>query len=199
MDNKKTNKFNSLFLFALVCLLGFGLRFLMVQTQQAGPLERQIEAILAKDAALFSPQFRRDFVPYLVATAQDHEIDPLLVLAVMKVESTFRPDAISNRGAMGLLQIKPVAAQEVVKVFGLEAAAKKNLLDPYHNVRVGVRYLSYLKKMFRKDRIRMLSAYNMGPTTVRRTGIQSSRYSRKVMRTYYAYLSHDPELLLARK
>lgn len=197
--NKKSCVFNSLFLFALAGFLGFLPPFLGLNKPWLDPTETKIESILLKESKLLTGELKRDFVAYLVATAQDYEVDPLLVLAVMKVESTFRADAISYAGAYGLLQVKPVAAKEVAKVFGSPVVTNNELLDPYHNVQVGVQYLSYLKRMFRKDRARMLSAYNLGPTLVRRTGLQSSRYSRKVMRAYQQFLSHEPAMVLARR
>ena len=193
--NKNSCVFNNLILFAMAGLLGLLLPFLRPDQPLLNPTEAKIESILLKESNLLTGELKKDFVPYLVATAEDHEVDPLLVLAVMKVESTFKPDAISYAGAYGLLQIKPVAAQEV----GGRPMAKRELLDPYQNVQVGIQYLSYLKKMFRKDRVRMLSAYNMGPTLVRNQGVRSSRYSRKVMAAYQKFLSHDPAMLLAKQ
>lgn len=188
-----------MFLFALAGLMGILLPILGSNQSLLNPTEVKVESILQTESNLLTGELKRDFVSYLVAVAQDYEVDPLLVLAVMKVESTFRPDAVSNRGAMGLLQVKPVVAQEVAEVFGGNPVAKEDLLNPYHNVQVGVQYLSYLKKMFRMDRVRMLSAYNMGPTLVRNRGVASSRYSRKVMRAYQQYLSHEPTMVLAKK
>lgn len=198
--NKKSNKFNSLFLFAVTLIVGSLLSLLGPQKHsRVSAVERRIEAILLKESNLLSGAVGRDFIPYLVTVAKDYEVDPLLVLAVMKVESTFRPEVVSSRGAIGLLQIKPVAAKEVANVFGTKALSKSDLFNPYHNVQVGVGYLSHLKKMFRRDRTRMLSAFNMGPTLVRKNGIHSSKYSSKVLRAYQQFLSHDPEMLLAKK
>lgn len=197
--NTKSNSFNSLTLFVLSLIVGLSLPIFGSRQADFNPVEATIERILLSESKLLEGDLRKNFVPYLVATAKDYEVDPLLVLAVMKVESTFKPDVISYAGAYGLLQVKPVAAREVAKVFGNAEAARGNLLDPYHNVQVGVQYLSYLRKLFARDHVRMLSAYNMGPTTVRRTGLQSSRYSRKVMAAYQKFLSHDSAMVLAKR
>lgn len=181
----------------LSLLLGVLLPVLGAEQPAFNPVEAKIRDILHKESRLLEGELKRDFVPYLVATARDYEVDPLLVLAVMKVESTFRPDAVSYAGAYGLLQIKPVAAKEVANVFG--GTLVTDLLNPYQNVQVGIQYLSHLKKMFSKDRIRMLSAYNMGPTLVRSRGVGSSRYSNKVMAAYQKFLSHDSAIVLAKK
>ena len=95
-------------------------------------------------------------------------IDPLYALAVMKVESRFRSDAVSNRGAIGLLQVRPIAARAVASTAGAgpEATTARGLRDPRTNVALGLRYLQKLEREF-SDRGTALAAYNMGPTRVR--------------------------------
>ena len=97
-----------------------------------------------------------------------HALDPMLVLAIIQVESRFNHRAVSPRGAQGLMQIHPVA---VIAVAEREEIAnlpkKKNLQDPVVNVKIGVAYLSQLKKTFNDLRL-ALAAYNLGPTQVRK-------------------------------
>lgn len=97
------------------------------------------------------------------------DVDPLYVLALMKVESGFRAGAVSPRGAVGLLQVRPIAARSVARadaVTGRPLAAAR-LDDPRTNVALGLRYLQRLEEQF-SDRPTVLAAYNMGPTRVRR-------------------------------
>lgn len=102
-------------------------------------------------------------------------VDPLLVLAVIHVESTFDPDAVSNHGAAGLMQLKNRTMRDVLKRSGLPPADPR---DPVANVRAGVRYLGQLKDSFgRLDTA--LMAYNAGPTRIRshlRAGTVPRRY-----------------------
>lgn len=102
-------------------------------------------------------------------------IDPLLVLAVIHVESTFDPDAVSSHGAAGLMQLKKRTMHDVLKRAGLPTADPR---DPVANVRAGVRYLGQLKHSFR-ELDTALMAYNAGPTRIRghiRAGKVPRRY-----------------------
>lgn len=150
-------------------------------------LEAQVTKILNEESdLLMTPRLRAQFVSYLISTAKDHEFDPLLILAIMKAESSFRPDIISNRGAVGLLQIKLVAANEVSQI---KLTGSSSLKDPFVNVHVGVRYLSYLRNQLGHDKARMLAAYNMGPTKVKNTNTSSNKYAKKVLRIYSQFLT----------
>lgn len=102
-------------------------------------------------------------------------IEPLLVLAVIHVESTFDPDAVSNHGAAGLMQLKKRTMRDVLKRSGLPPADPR---DPVANVRAGVRYLGQLKNSF-PGLDTALMAYNAGPTRIRshlRAGTVPRRY-----------------------
>lgn len=124
------------------------------------------------------------------AVAEQYDIDPLLILAVIKIESNFRPLAVSNRGAIGLMQVKPVVVREVGDN-SYDRPPFQLLLDPEANIELGVRYLDYLRERFGNDWFYILSAYNMGPTYVNQLRasdrIPPAHYYRKVMRAYRAY------------
>ena len=100
--------------------------------------------------------------------SEKHSLDPLLVLAVIEVESRFDHKAVSPQGAQGLMQIQPVvvtALAEEGKIPPQLKNRKLNLKDPAVNVRVGASYLAYLKEMFGDLKV-ALTAYNSGPTWV---------------------------------
>src|SRR5689334_126286 len=78
-------------------------------------------------------------------------VDPVLVRAVIQVESNFNPLCVSNKGARGLMQLMP----ETARRFGV-----KRVHDPEENIRGGVQYLAALLAMFRYDLPRTLAAYN---------------------------------------
>jgi soluble lytic murein transglycosylase len=104
----------------------------------------------------------------ILEESKKHAFDPMLVLAVIQVESRFNHRAVSPRGAQGLMQIHPVAVTAVAEREEIpNLPKKKNLQDPVVNVKIGVAYLSQLKKTFNDLRL-ALAAYNLGPTRVRK-------------------------------
>ena len=96
------------------------------------------------------------------------KIDPLLVLALIEVESGFQATAVSPAGARGIMQIMPdtgrALTHRIGREYGIRPAAftPESLDDPLLNIRLGVYYLHGLKKQF-QDLILTLSAYNFGP------------------------------------
>ena len=98
--------------------------------------------------------------------SQLYELDYRLVLAVIKVESNFRHDAVSNRGARGLMQIKPSLAKFIAKDAGVSYNGHGSLSEPENNIKLGVYHLSRLMEDF-KDMAIALHAYNAGPGKVK--------------------------------
>ncbi|HYZ85180.1 MAG TPA: lytic transglycosylase domain-containing protein [Bryobacteraceae bacterium] len=90
-------------------------------------------------------------------TAAKHEVDPLLVHSVIEVESAFNPNALSPKGAQGLMQLIPATARR----FGAS-----NAFDVKQNVEAGVKYLKYLSDLFPNDLRLTLAAYNAGEGAV---------------------------------
>jgi|GEM_PF-215351 len=120
--------------------------------------------------------------------AKDFELDYRLVLAVMKVESNFKSDAISKKGARGLLQIKPSLAKHVSKETGVSIKSPKCLEEPEKNIRIGVSHLSWLMEKF-ENLNTALHAYNVGlgkvkPSTSEDNG-PDTRFTRKVLTEYH--------------
>ncbi len=135
-----------------------------------------------------------------------YSLDPLLVLAVIKVESGFRLAAVSTKGARGLMQIRPFVGFALAQVPELELGPDskslnaESLNDPVLNIRLGVYYLSDLQKSFRNTKL-ALTAYNWGPTEIRNRldGDEPipSEYANKVLSTYRAYRKRDRAIQLA--
>ena len=97
----------------------------------------------------------------ILEESKKHALDPMLVLAIIQVESRFNHRAVSPRGAQGLMQIYPVAVVAVAEREEIpNLPKKKNLQDPVVNVKIGVAYLSQLKKTFNDLRL-ALAAYNL--------------------------------------
>ncbi len=99
-------------------------------------------------------------------------LDPILVLALIQVESGFRFKAVSPMGARGIMQIMPEVAQKLAHEIGYHPRSEARyfrpefLDDPLYSIKLGVYYLHGLKKSFR-DLTTTLIAYNLGPTELR--------------------------------
>jgi hypothetical protein len=98
-----------------------------------------------------------DYDRMILRHSEVHGIDPSLVKAVVKAESNFNPNAVSQKGAQGLMQLMP----DTAKLMRVD-----NPFDPEENIKGGTRYLRYLGDTFRGDLELMLAAYNAGPTKV---------------------------------
>ena len=132
---------------------------------------------------------RRDYLedlPYgsiLAAAAERHDVDGLLLAAVVNAESGFSPRAVSPKGAVGLMQVRPATG-------GIYGAT--DLTDPKVNVDVGCRYLRSLLETYDGDMELALAAYNAGPAAVERyDGVPPFRetraYVEKVLARYERY------------
>ncbi len=127
--------------------------------------------------------------------SEKYSIDYRLVLAVMKVESNFKNDAVSSRGARGLLQIKPSLARYIAKDTGMSFSHENALHEPEKNIKIGVNYLSKLIHMF-ENLVSALHAYNVGPTKAKQTVSKvsfSTGFTNKVMREYKQIIEVLPE------
>jgi len=117
----------------------------------------------------------------IVMAAARHNVDPNLVRAVIKVESNFNSNAVSRKGAMGLMQLMPQTAREL-KV--------KNPFDPDQNVDAGVRHLKHLLENYGGDVNLTLAAYNAGSGAVARSSgvpryAETQNYVRRITNLYY--------------
>ena len=107
----------------------------------------------------------------ILEESSKRKIDPLLVLALIHVESGFQSTTVSPMGARGLMQIMPDTGRSLTHTVGheyglrLTAFKPESLDDPLLNIRLGVYYLHDLKKQF-QDISLALSAYNFGPAEI---------------------------------
>lgn len=133
----------------------------------------------------------QDVDRYLVDSATRNRIDPLLLYSIMHQESTFKPHAISPKGARGLMQLMPPTAIR----FGVN-----NIFDPRQNIEGGARYLAFLLDYFDNDLSLALAGYNAGEGAVEKYGWQVPPYSetreyvRRITRRYA--LLRDPNSAL---
>ena len=114
--------------------------------------------------------------------ARRRGLDPALVLAVVSVESGFRPEAVSPKGAQGLMQLMPRTAASLGVL---------DAFDPEQNLDAGVRHLEALLKLYDGNLTRALAAYNAGQGAVARHGgvppyRETRDYVRRVLERYRA-------------
>jgi len=93
--------------------------------------------------------------------AQQNQISPQLVHSVIQVESNYDANAVSPKGAQGLMQLIPSTARR----FGVS-----NVFDPADNIKGGARYLKHLLELYKGDEALALAAYNAGEGAVTRYG-----------------------------
>ncbi|GEM_PF-336831 len=114
--------------------------------------------------------------------AKKYRLDPALLRAVIKAESDFRPEAVSHKGAVGLMQLMPETAAS------LRVA---DPLDPIQNIRAGARQLRRLLNRYHGDLPLALAAYNAGMHRVKGRTLpripETRAYVRKVLRYYHAF------------
>ena len=136
---------------------------------------------------------QRRYWPLIRDEARRRGLDPILVMGLVQTESSFNPYAVSNKGAVGLMQINRPTAEHL----GL-----KDPLDPQANLKAGIRYLAWLKKLFKGDMVLTLAAYNAGPTKVLETGrVPNHKETRAFVRRVFneADLFRQQYMSLARK
>lgn len=99
--------------------------------------------------------------------AQNQNLDPALLSAVILEESRFNPQALSVAGARGLMQILPRTGQQIARQLRLQPFSERLLFEPEMNLRLGSWYLSHLLQEFGGKEVLALAAYNAGPQAVR--------------------------------
>ncbi len=125
----------------------------------------------------------RSFDDIIKKAQQKYGVDFSLIKAVIKVESGFNPNAVSKKGAKGLMQIMP---------FNYKSLAVKDPFDPSQNIMGGTLYLNRLFKRYKNKLPLVLAAYNAGPEAVDKYNQippfkETQRYVKKVMTIYSQY------------
>ena len=125
-----------------------------------------------------------EYDEFIEAAAERYRIPPALVRAIMHAESAFDPTAISPKGASGLMQLMPDTAASMYV---------RDIFEPRENIEGGVRYLRVLANQYEGDMVKMVAAYNAGPTAVDKYGGQvppyaeTQAYVKKVIALYFQY------------
>lgn len=132
---------------------------------------------------LLSPIFYKDI---LYKYAGIYKMDPLLIAAIINVESKFSPVATSKKGAIGLMQILPTTAEEIAKELNIDYINVDELYEPEKNIKIGFYYISKLQKKFKGNIILALAAYNAGMSNVDKWQEykETREFVHKVLKTY---------------
>lgn len=144
-------------------------------------LDRGLEPLGGKKPEPASKPTSKDAYETIVSnTAGKYKIDPELMHAVITAESNYNPDAVSHRGALGLMQLMP----DTARILGV-----KNPFNPAQNIEGGAKYLRLLMDKFNGNLKLVLAAYNAGPNTVENYGgvppyKETKDYVAKVMKLY---------------
>lgn len=158
-------------------------------------LFQRIDRILSRYPRFIGPRDRMRLARMLVLEGQRTGIDPVFLAALIRVESAFYPEAVSRKGARGLMQVMPATGEEVARKLGIEWAGAHQLHDLELNVRLGVFYLDWLLDYYAGNYKFALTAYNRGPGNVRhivrRHGSlrrEFTGYFRRIQSFYRGYL-----------
>lgn len=146
--------------------------------------------------------YKLDYSNYVEKYADEYEVDKYLIFAIIKVESNFDEEAVSNKGAKGLMQLMYPTAEELAKKADIDLNEEK-VLEPDININLGTRYISTLIQKYENINL-ALAAYNAGSGNVDNwieegtlkddgTDIENvpftetNNYVRKILRDYQIY------------
>jgi len=139
--------------------------------------------LAGREGSLDTGDHQQSYDNYILEASEKFKLDPALVKAVIHAESNFDPQAVSRKGARGLMQLMPETAARYNEF---------NLFSPLINITVGTRHLSYLLGRYSQNEMLALAAYNAGEDVVDRyQGIppfkETRLYVRRVMQYHKQY------------
>jgi soluble lytic murein transglycosylase len=120
---------------------------------------------VASSSALWTVAYPTGLVPIIQAQGMT-QVDPYLAAALIREESQYDEKAVSMVGAIGLMQLMPLTANQVAQRFGFSGVDREDLFDRDTNIRLGVRYLGQLLDQFSGNMAYAVAAYNAGPSAV---------------------------------
>ena len=157
---------------------------------------------LSKDYIL-KKIYKIEYKEYVEKYSDEYNVDKFLVYSIIKIESNFNEGALSNKGACGLMQLMDKTAKEVAENLVMDYESGTTLYNPEKNIKLGIAYFSFLKKIYNKDEV-ALAAYNAGSGNVDKwikEGIikedgsdienipfkETNMYVRKILNNYEVY------------
>ncbi len=110
--------------------------------------------------------FPTKYKEQVLMSAKNHNIDPFLVFSIMKAESKFDPNALSRRGAKGLMQIIDTTGEWAATELNMTDFTTDQLFDPETNIEIGCWYIARLYNQYEGHIPTLLAAYNAGTGNV---------------------------------
>jgi soluble lytic murein transglycosylase len=171
----------------------------VLHIQNDGKKNNKIDAVsqIVKAIGMFQPNLeKRHTIRYANIVHKEsikYGYDWRLIVAIMKAESNFDKRAVSNKGAVGLMQIMPKTAEWLSPKLKVGYFGIGSLYDPEYNIRLGIHYLNMMHRKF-GNIDKALIAYNSGPTKLMREISQGeetdSEFLEKV-KVYYQHLKNS--------
>ncbi len=161
-----------------------------------------IIVLICLNKQILKLSYKKEYSEYVTKYSQQYNVDENLVYALIKAESNFKADAVSNKGAQGLMQLMFSTAKDVAKKSGIELT-EENILDPEININIGTKYLATLLEKYKCVEV-AIAAYNAGSGnidkwisngTIKADGSdienipfkETNTYVRKIMKAFKIY------------
>ena len=133
-------------------------------------------------------EYSDKFDEHINSTAGWYGIDPLLIKAMIKVESNFNPEAVSPQGAIGVMQLMPATAERI---------GVSDPFNPIENIEGGVKYFNMLMTMFNNNTTLAIAGYNAGENAVKKYDYKIPPYDETIeyvnrVYAHYDYLKKHP-------
>ncbi|WP_048600580.1 lytic transglycosylase domain-containing protein [Rubeoparvulum massiliense] len=125
---------------------------------------------LANSKWLLQQLFPIPYMETVFREAEESNVDPWLIYAMMMVESGFQAEVVSARGAVGIMQVMPTTAKWVLKeeAEGMDLERlRAELQEPAYNLQVAIQYLEELASIYPQSAVLQIASYNAGPTQVK--------------------------------
>lgn len=156
--------------------------------------------------SIYKLAYQLHYQDFINQQSKIYKLDPYLVIALIREESYFNPDAGSSVGARGLMQLMPATASYIAERNGLLYNGISTLLKPEANIQLGCSYLRYAKDSLHNDDLLAVASYNGGPNVVKtwKNNLnyknfdefienipypETKDYVKKVFRSYWLYLN----------
>ncbi len=157
---------------------------------QTGELTKQVQGVVKDNFTRLPENFEQyiETVSAEIGSAYNVEIPVNLVKSIIKQESGFNPNAVSHAGAQGLMQLMPATAKSL---------GVYNSMNPYQNVRGGIKYIAQLLNRFEGNLQKALAGYNAGPEAVARYGgippyKETQNYVQSIMKDFLRRENYQP-------
>jgi soluble lytic murein transglycosylase-like protein len=157
---------------------------------QTGEVTKQVQGVVKDNFTRLPENFEQyiETVGAEIGSAYNIEIPVNLVKSIIKQESGFNPNAVSHAGAQGLMQLMPATAKSL---------GVYNSMNPYQNVRGGIKYIAQLLNRFEGNLQKALAGYNAGPEAVARYGgippyKETQNYVQSIMKDFLRRENYQP-------